>query len=257
MRDSSFKTTARRETLRLMEFGLVCRPYRPCFAKGSIPHQVVGTLWVTPCWGPVHLVRCSGKAWVLPRVQKNNGRQTCHFLWTQDVVSLSVARLIWTMRTSKGCLLSLCTLPFSYAHDSPQIHHRFTVFRRSAAHQSQTTSAQRMGLVLRGLRAGSEGLTSVKTVEKSWESSFNWLVCPVCPIIHHYSRKSRDVNVNFLRSSSCIHLRLFEVTELEAIPSMKSSLAPWSACLCFKVHWNCKSFDFCRSLFSFLEDIER
>jgi hypothetical protein len=51
--------------------------------------------------------------------------KTCHFLGTH-VVSLSVARLIWTMRTSKGCLLSLCTLPFSYAHDSPQIHHRFT-----------------------------------------------------------------------------------------------------------------------------------
>jgi len=86
--------------------------------------------------------------------------KTCHFLGTH-VVSLSVARLIWTMRTSKGCLLSLCTLPFSYAHDSPQIHHRFTtVFRRSAAHQSQTTSAQHMGLVLRGLRAGSDGLTS-------------------------------------------------------------------------------------------------
>jgi len=68
--------------------------------------------------------------------------KTCHFLGTQDVVSLSA-------------------LPFSYAHDSPQIHHRFTtVFRRSAAHQSQTTSAQRMGLVLRGLRAGSDGLTS-------------------------------------------------------------------------------------------------
>ena len=187
-RDSSFKTTARRETLRLMEFGLVCRPYRPCFAKGSIPHQVVGTLWVTPCWGPVHLVRCSGKAWVLPRVQKNNGRHVISWEPKMSWASVHFPSLM------------------------PMIHHRFTTDSpRCFADPRHIKARRRVPSVwVWYCVACGQGLTvwllRWKTVEKSWESSFNWLVCP---IIHHYSRKSRDVNVNFLRSSSCIHLRLF------------------------------------------------